>query len=356
MEFYDRERELARLMKIISFEPLLIHFIFGPINSGKTALIQEFVRRLPRDYAVFYINLREVYVSKADDFLKILFDVKERKSWKEIVKDVVESTPMEIPTPYGRIPIPKSIFTKLFKEREQENVFVYLRTFLGEVARKKRPILIMDELQVLKDVDVNGLLIYRLFNFFIRLTKESHICHVFCLTSDSLFVEQIYSEAMLQGRAKYMIVDDFDDETTTKFLRSHGFSDEEINLIKNYFGGKPVYLIQAIQNRDNLEEFCEEMLRIRVGEIKNMLEGIRVLGDSVTVRGKVFEVEYDDVVEALSKFVEKEVLKSDEIDLMIKHYLVGKNVFFVNPMDNSIKPQSKLDLLAIRKVLEDLRL
>ncbi|RLE58126.1 MAG: ATP-binding protein, partial [Thermoprotei archaeon] len=39
MEFHNREKELKRLMKIAKFEPHTIYFIFGPINSGKTALI-----------------------------------------------------------------------------------------------------------------------------------------------------------------------------------------------------------------------------------------------------------------------------------------------------------------------------
>jgi AAA+ ATPase superfamily predicted ATPase len=31
--------------------------------------------------------------------------------------------------------------------------------------------------------------IYELFNLFVRLTKELHSCHVFAITSDSLFTE-----------------------------------------------------------------------------------------------------------------------------------------------------------------------
>ncbi|WP_231963811.1 ATP-binding protein [Thermococcus chitonophagus] len=33
----------------------MITFIYGPINSGKTALMNEFIKRLPNDYVVFQV-------------------------------------------------------------------------------------------------------------------------------------------------------------------------------------------------------------------------------------------------------------------------------------------------------------
>jgi AAA+ ATPase superfamily predicted ATPase len=90
VEFHNREKELKRLMRIAEFEQHTIYFIFGPINSGKTALIQEFIRRLPKDFVVFYVNLRHVYVSKADDFLEVLFEVVEKDlNLKEFVKTLI---------------------------------------------------------------------------------------------------------------------------------------------------------------------------------------------------------------------------------------------------------------------------
>ncbi|CUX77335.1 ATP-binding protein [Thermococcus chitonophagus] len=39
---------------------------------------------------------------------------------------------------------------------------------------------------------LDGSLIYELFNIFIHITKESHLAHVFVVTSDSLFVQKIW--------------------------------------------------------------------------------------------------------------------------------------------------------------------
>jgi AAA+ ATPase superfamily predicted ATPase len=94
-------------------------------------------------------------------------------------------------------------------------------------------VLVIDELQVIGDLKVDDLLIYKLFNFFVRLTKELHLAHVFVATSDSLFMEDVYSEAMFEGRCRYLLVDDFDRETTSAFLKKHGFTDGETAIAWN---------------------------------------------------------------------------------------------------------------------------
>jgi len=58
IEFYDREKEIEEIMSILKTKPNLITFIYGPINSGKTELINHFIKTLPKDFKVFYINLR----------------------------------------------------------------------------------------------------------------------------------------------------------------------------------------------------------------------------------------------------------------------------------------------------------
>ena len=208
-------------------------------------------------------------------------------------------------------------------------------------ARGKIPVLIIDELQKIGDVKIDDYLIYELFNLFIRLTKELHVCHVFAVTSDSLFIERVYAEAMLQGRCRYVLVDDFDYETTKGFLRKYGFSDSEINLVWSYFGGKPVYLVEAIKNKHRLREFCEEMMEERFSVI---LYSLRALED----RDKEL---FKGVVRLFERFREEEVLECEKISIEVE-WSVRQNILFLNPRKRLLRPQSKLDLLAIRRVLE----
>ena len=343
IEFHNREKEIEEIKRILSYRPDSIYFVYGPINSGKTELFQHLIKILPDDYRVFYINLRHIYVSKAEDFLRILFDVKNKKiSIKTIAKEIVETyVPEEVLTPLGRFPIPKSLFKELFKEKALENVFVYLESLLREVAKRKKPILILDELQKIGDVKIDGYLIYELFNFFVGLTKESHLAHVFVITSDSLFLEKVFNEAMLQGRCDYLLIDDFDYNTTIEFLKKYGFSKEEIKLVWEYFGGKPVYLVKAIKNKYRLREFCESQLKLRFSQILDA----------------IYDIEKTDlfnkVIELFRAISESEVVKYEKIDESLK-FCVRKNILFVEPVERIVKPQSRLDLLAIKKVLQEL--
>ena len=50
IEFHDREREIDEIKRILSFRPDSIYFVYGLINSGKSSLMDEVVKRLPEDY------------------------------------------------------------------------------------------------------------------------------------------------------------------------------------------------------------------------------------------------------------------------------------------------------------------
>ena len=345
IEFHNREREIREIMRILNSRPDLITFVYGPINSGKTELFQHLIKTLPKEYKVFYVNLRGIYVSKADDFLKVLFEVDEREyDFKEYIKVLVDYLPDKVGLPFvGGIPVPKNLFKKFFEEREIENVFKYIERLFTSLSQKFTPVLILDELQVIGDVKIDGLLIYELFNLFVRLTKELHSCHVFAITSDSLFIDKVFNEAMLHGRCRYLLVDDFDYNTTKEFLKKYGFSQEEIDLTWNYFGGKPVYLVEAIKNRDRLKEFCKESLEDRFTFILYRINDLKRknpnLFEKVLTLFKAFE--NDDKTECYEI--------SDEVIWTVKN-----NILFLDPRKRLLKPQSQLDLLAIRSILKEL--
>jgi AAA+ ATPase superfamily predicted ATPase len=79
-------------------------------------------------------------------------------------------------------------------------------------------------------------LLGKLFNFMVRLTKETHLCHVLCATGDCLFIEDVYNNARLEGRARYILVDDLSKESAFRIYKEFGFEDKE--LVWEYIGGK----------------------------------------------------------------------------------------------------------------------
>ena len=358
IEFFNRESETEEIVNILKFNPRLITFIYGPINSGKTSLIINLIENLPEDYVVFYINLRGKFISNYNDFVESLFEInREHKKNKNTISEFTKEFLAGAGKYYG-IPLPENLLNVVFKDNEPKNVFEYIITVMEELKRNKRqPILVIDELQVIGDLKIDDYLIYKIFNFFIRLTKELHLCHVFALSSDSLFIEKVYSEAMLQERCEYLIIDEFNEQTTKKFLGNHGFNDEEQDMVWQYAGGKPTHLITSIRakiSKTALEETLLRILMIRKGEIQTMLNRVKQLGDKVIIGDGTHKVDYNLLTGTLNKFRERSYINTMEVDEITKTYLVKKNLLFVDPVNDIIKPQSKIDLLAIREILGEL--
>ncbi len=346
IEFHNRVEEMEEITRLLDTEPTLITFIYGPINSGKTELINNLMKNLPENQKVFYINLRGRFVSNYDEFIKVLFDVEHEARYgriQEFLKPIVNVPPGS----YHGIPIPKDMFLKLFEEKDVEDAFVYIETVLRafyEIGNV--PVLIIDELQVIGDLKVDGLLIYKLFNFFIRLTKELHLAQVFTISSDSLFIEEVHSEAMLEGRCRYLLMDDFDLETTATFLEKYGFTTDETAVAWEYCGGKPTCLVELVNaklNGKDVESESKKLLKIRKSHILSIFDEIS-LGN----------VEYSEksIIEEFKNFEQKEILQYGRINKE-KIFLVGRNVLFIDPTQRTIKPQSRLNLLAMREVIAD---
>lgn len=347
--FHNRERELNEVMKILEVEPSLITFIYGPINSGKTTMISHLIDQLPEEYVVFYINLRGRFISDYKDFIRVLFKIETEKKYKEILKTISEISAETLK--FSGIPVAESVMNALFKEKSYEDVFEFLEEYFTTIAKNKRPVLIIDELQVVGDLKINGLLMYKLFNFFIRLTKELHLCHIFAVSSDSLFIENVYSEAMLDGRCRYLLVDDFDYETAAALVEGHGFTDDEKAVAWEYCGGKPVCLMELIYT-DNREQIAKDMLKTRVTQLKDLLDYLDYTKPRIMIGDDEYLVEKGDIADILNRFVDTEYIDDEGLNRPAKHFLIKDNILFLNPHTGIIKPQSRLNLLAIREVLK----
>ncbi len=349
IEFHNREKEIKEITKILATRPTLITFIYGPINSGKTELINHVIGELPKEYVVFYINLRGKFISSYKDFVRALFKLEhEKKEYRDILKALSEVTRKSLN--FTGIPITEGVLDLFFRDKTYEDVFEFLEDYFMKIADNKVPVLILDEMQKIGDVKIDNYLIYELFNLFIRLTKELHLCHVFAITSDSLFIERVYSEAMLEGRCRYLLEDDFDEGTTAAFLAGHGFTDVEKAMAWEYCGGKPVFLVELL-NSENRKEKVSEMLILRIGEIETMLKRVKELGSEIFIAGSNYAVHYEGLIDTLKRFAEREMIDMNEVDEISKAFLVKKNVLFVDPLKKMMKPQSRLDLLAIRNVM-----
>jgi len=348
--FHNREKETKEIMDILDAEPSLITFVYGPINSGKTTTISHLIKELPEDYIPFYVNLRGRFITDYEDFLNVLFEIDEEGEVSNVT-EYVKSALKDLGAVSG-IPIPISLFEQIFEKKDKsKDMFKYIEQFFVEISKKRTPVLIIDELQVVGDIKIDGFLMYKLFNFFIRLTKELHLCHVFAATSDSLFIEQVYSEAMLQGRSRHLLVDDFSEETTMNFLDEYGFTDVEKELAWGYCGGKPIYLVELVNAGENREKKAEEMLGMRLGAIEGLLEDSREFGYKVSYGEERIVLNEEHILKNLEEFGDRDYLKASELSKSVKLGLIKANILFLDSVKQIIKPQSRLNLLAIREVM-----
>jgi len=354
MEFFNREEEINSILSLLEDEPDLIYFIYGPLNSGKTTLIKHIIEnKLTDDYKVFYINFRTYLISEKRQFIEAIFTTKKDNLFEKI-KD--KSEVLNLITKGAKIltgiPIPEIEFDKLFEEKIND-AFQYLNDILLKVKENgKKPILILDEIQMIKDVVLNGqkYLLKELFQFLVSLTKEQHLCHVFCLSSDSLFIEYIYNTGELKDRADYILVDDFDKKTALRFIDflsknilNKKLSNDDKELIYSYVGGKPILIVKVIKKLryNGLEEILDELLRDEMQKLKYFLE-------DVEEENKEF---YNKVVDALRLFKEAYEVEDIKINKKIREFLVKKNILFLNPQKGILKPQSYLIWNAIKRTL-----
>ncbi|XRP97086.1 ATP-binding protein [Methanocaldococcus sp. 16A] len=365
MKLFDREKEIDEILHILNKESDDIYFIYGPLNSGKTALINEIINnRLDKNkYVVFYINLRGRFIDDYDKFLKVLFNVYEeslidkiKTALLSLVKDLPEVIKSTIISKLSGgvvsgIPIPKNLLTQLLLKKDNiEDIFEFLEEYFIEINKKgKKSILIIDELQVIGDLKINGFLIYKLFNFFVRLTKELHVAYVFCLSSDSLFIERVYNEAMLEGRAKYVLVDDFSKDKALKFMdflakeNNINLTNEDKELIYSYVGGKAKDIKYVVEERKfkELKEILDLMLKEEIQKLKYFLEDVKEEDEEL----------YKKVVDNLSLFKKEYKIEDIKIPKKIREFLIKRNILFLNPIEGSLKPQSFLVWNAIKEIL-----
>jgi len=374
MKFFNREKEIKEILSVIESEPQLIHFIYGPINSGKSALIREIIRnKLDKSkYIPFLIDFRQISVGSFEDFIEAMFDIdysSKIDDIKKYVKDFINwmlenadavsklismyaGVPLQIPAPVLKL--------EEKEERRIKNIYRYLKELFLEIrAKGKVPVFILDELQMLKDISLNGnrSLLKSFFQFLVALTKVEHLAHVFCVSSDSLFIEYVYSATELEGRAKYILVDDFKKKEALEFLsflekeilkKENFLSQGEKEKIYDLVGGKPVYLVSIISDLKTkpLNEVLSYLLQDEKQKIKYFLEDIEEKDIKL----------YKKVIDIFKLFQDKLEISDSLVKKSLKEFLVSKNILFLDPVKGVLKPQSRLTWHAINKALKELNL
>ena len=349
--FYDRENEQKQILNVLKEKPSQIYFIYGPINSGKTNLVNHIINGLSKDFVPFYINFRWRDVSDSGDFLNVLFNVDRKTKFQssgQYINEILKGG-SEIFKMATGIPIPVSLFEMLFKSNDKgEDAFKYLNElFLSIVEKKQKPLFVLDELQIIKEIanSKGNLLLEKLFNFLVGMTKEKHLCHCIAMSSDSLFIEQVYGHARLEGRSKYILIDDLDKEKAFEVYEKFGFTDKD--QVWETIGGKLGDMVSLKSDLTMGFEINKSLLKMLKGQISRLK----------MIDGRLFnndEKDCDDKMSFLFHVAEKKNLEYDSRTMTKKlQFWVDKNMLFLDPVENIIKPQSQLIFRGIKALRKE---
>jgi uncharacterized protein len=183
--FVNREDELAYLETWISAKPENILFLYGPKSSGKTTLIYRFIEQnlSKGGYDIKHFNLRKLLLVNYESFLRAFFEMKSSEQVKETCQYDLKVFKLSVETLKGLESRKLDPFVVMEKELEKSN------------KKGKRSVIIIDEL------------LNEIFNFFVAMTKGSHLCHVIIASSDGYFIERIYQDSKLKKTSEFMEVE-----------------------------------------------------------------------------------------------------------------------------------------------------
>ncbi|KPA09762.1 ATP-binding protein [Candidatus Magnetomorum sp. HK-1] len=280
--FINRQKELSFIYDWFHREPNNILFLYGPKSSGKTTLLMKFIEihLNQKIYDIKHFNLREILLTSYSDFIQAFFEIDYSKQDTKVKREYNLKV----------FKLSKEIIKSM--ENKTLDPFVVMKNEFIKIARKgKRPILIIDELQALDNIYMSDQreLLKELFNFFVAMTKESHLCHIIIASSDGYFLNRIYDDSKLSKTSRFFEISYLNEKDTKYWLsnlekesaiRSYKLSDDQINTIWKYIGGSvweiTSVLGELISNakndkisNDDLMNVIHEMIKINKGKFNH---------------------------------------------------------------------------------------
>ncbi|HPQ20020.1 MAG TPA: ATP-binding protein [bacterium] len=336
--FINREKEMRFLNLYISERPEKILFLHGPKSSGKTTLLYRFLDDLKKfkKIEVKFLNLREVYLGNYQDFLRVFFEVDYKNNKKRI----------NIAREYNLKVFKLSV--EELKELEEKKIdpFVVMKTELRELVEKGiKPIIIIDELQALMDIYINGqrTLIQELFNFFVAMTKESHLAYVIISSSDGYFIDVVYNDSKLKKTSDFYEVDYLQKEDVIEWLgnlekyskiREYTLTEEEIEKVWDTVGGS-MWEIQLLLSRffeGEVEEVCEDY-KIKM---RNLIDDYIKFSKEKKIILEIFTKK----IRIRNSDLENINIDKDKIEKLLAD-MVHNNILYYNPVKAEYYPQGR---------------
>jgi AAA+ ATPase superfamily predicted ATPase len=345
--FINREVELKELRTFIDKEPLDILFLHGPKSSGKTTLLYKFFDQIRKEQKmdVKFLNLRERSISNYKDFLGILFGVDYSKTKKD-VKEI-----REYDLKFFKLSVE---VLKEMQKGELDPFVIMKKEFLKKKRQGIKSIFIIDELQAIDHLYINNgrehRVIIELFNFFVAMTKESHLAHVIIASSDGYFLNTVYIDSRLKKCSTFYKVDYLEKQDVMEWLlnlekyskiKDYTLTEADTEKIWDTVAGS-MWEIQHI-----LSQLFQHPIDEVLADYKQKMRGI--------ITYYIVQKDRKKREKILSHFIANDYLwarDTDEKDTELLRDMVSNNILYFDPTQAVYYPQGKSFQWGIRLYFE----
>ena len=337
--FINREKELAYLASFIDKRPNEILFLHGPKSSGKTTLLYRFFDKVQKEQRldVKFVNLREILVVNYKDFLKIFFGL----DYSQSNEDVKEIREYDLRVFKVKVEVLKGL------DAGKVDPFSVMKEEFFKLHKKNiKPVIIIDELQALNNIYMNGQrgLITELFNFFVAMTKERHLAHVIISSSDGYFVDTVYKDSRLKKTSSFFSVDYLQKKDVYEWLGNlkkyggiteYGLTKGDIDKIWDAVGGS-MWEIQKI-----LTDLFNSDIDVVLKEYKGFMRGIIFDYAGIDkVKKELLRVIADKIRVDLNDFEGTRAYEEGSLEGYLRD-MVTNNILYYDPTQAVFYPQGR---------------
>jgi hypothetical protein len=312
-------------------------FLHGPKSSGKTTLLYKFIEDIKKKQSldVKFLNLREKLISNYKDFIRVFFGIDYSRS-KDDVKEKREYSLFN----FFKLSVEA---LKGVESGELDPFEVMKAEFIKFHKKGKKPVVIIDELQALGKVyidnDKERQLIIALFNFFVAMTKESHLAHIIIASSDGYFINTVYNDSRLKKTSRFYRVDYLGKADVMEWLlnlkkysqiNAYTLNEEDVEQIWDTVGGS-MWEIQDI-----LSQLFENPLNEVLANYKQKIAGM--------ITYYIVQKEREKREKILSRFIDRDQLRVRDTnveDVEILRDMVANNILYFDPTLAVYYPQGK---------------
>jgi AAA+ ATPase superfamily predicted ATPase len=354
--FINRETELNRLRKFVNKEPSEMLFIHGPKSSGKTTLLYKFFDQIQKEQKmdVKFLNLREKFIGNYKDFIRIFFGIDYSRS-KEDVKEKREYNLFK----FFKLSVE---VLKGLESGELDPFEIMKSEFIKLTKKGIKPAIIIDELQAIDHIYMNNgkdrRLIIELFNFFVAMTKESHLAHIMIASSDGYFLNTVYTDSRLKQTSEFYKVDFISKEDVMEWLlnlekyskiKDYTLAKEAAEKIWDTVGGS-MWEIQNLLGH-LFDKPIDEVLELHKKKMKGIITYYIGADDK---KEKILELFLKSEQAFVRDFVDLGIDKHEIAELL--RDMVRNNILYFDPIEAVYYPQARSFHRGIRLYFESMEL